>query len=154
MSDYTIDTSILIMLSRRNPRDLFPSVWKPLEDLIDAGRACICEEALDETSRGTDDLHEWALERRGFLCEPDRGELEFAQVITEAYPGWARVERNAADPFVVAHAWAHSRVIVTDESRAGANVHSHNVKIPNVAGSYGIETINFVELVRRESWRI
>lgn len=154
MSDYTIDTSILIMLTRRNPRDVFPSVWMPLERLIDDRRACICSEALDETSRGDDGLHEWATESESFLCPPDRPELDLAQAIAEIYPGWARVEQNAADPFVVAHAIRHQRVVVTDERRAGANVHAHNIKIPNVADTYDIETIDFVELARREGWRI
>lgn len=154
MSDYTIDTSILIMLTRRNPRDIFPSVWFPLEQLIDDGRACICSEALDETRQGDDDLHEWATSTEGFLCPPDRPELELAQTITEQYPGWARVEKNAADPFVVAHGVRHGRLIVTDEHRAGWNAHPHNLMIPNVADVFGVECIGFVELARREGWRI
>ncbi|RQP08453.1 MAG: DUF4411 family protein [Microbacteriaceae bacterium] len=154
MSDYTIDTSILIGLTRRNPRDVFPSVWAPLEELIAGGRACICSEALDETSRGDDDLHDWALSQSGFLCPPGRVELELATQISERYPGWARLERNAADPFVISHSAVHARVIVTDERRAGPNTHPHNMKIPNVASDYGIETIGFVELARREGWRI
>ena len=151
---YTIDTSILIGLERRYPRDVFPSVWDAIENLVADGRACICSEVLDETSRGDDDLHDWAKDQPGFTCEPEEQDFSIVRDIGRAVPEWVRGEKNAADPFVVAHGVVHGRTIVVDETRAGPGVIARNQKIPNVADMYGVDAIDFVEMARREAWRI
>jgi hypothetical protein len=152
--EYTIDTSILIGLERRYPRDVFPSLWNNLESLIEEGRACICSEVLDETSRGNDDLHRWAKDQGGFCCQPEGVDFRIVAEIGVALPEWVRGDKNAADPFVIGHAIAHSRTIVVDETRAGPGVIARNQKIPNVADGYSVDSIDFIELARREGWRL
>ena len=153
VTEYTIDTNVLIDLQHRYPRDVFPSAWSSLEALIDEGRACICREVLEETKRGRDDLHKWSSTYPDFACPTTDEDITKAAEISGAYPDWVRNEKNAADPFVVAHAIETGRVIVTEERAAGPGVLNHKMKIPNVARAHGIETLTFLAFARAEKWR-
>jgi hypothetical protein len=150
---YTLETNILIGFSRNYPRDLFPSLWSTLEKTIDDRKACICQAVLDELERGTDELHDWAKRYPHFVCDISQDDIDLAADISVAFPEWVREETNAADPFVVAHGVIESRMIVTDERRAGTGVEARNQKIPNVAETYGATTVNFFEFARAEGWR-
>lgn len=153
MTDYTLDTNILILLNRHYPRDIFPGPWTELEALIDARHACICREVLDELARGGDQLHSWAKNETGFVCEITAEEIPIVDAISTAHPGWVQGTANAADPWLIAHAAASGRTIVTEERRAGDNVQDHNQKIPNVATEQQVDTINFFALARAEGWQ-
>lgn len=154
MTEYTIDTSILIGMERRYPKDVFPGVWGRVEEMIEDDRACICSEVQVEAERGTDTLPIWIKQQNGFVCPASAREFEIVTEIGATWPDWVRNDKNAADPFVVAHGAVHGRIIVTDEQPAGPNHMSHNSKIPNVARTFSVEAIDFVELARRESWRL
>lgn len=69
---YTLDTNILIGLVQRYPRDIFPAMWKNIESAVGAGEACVCEAILREVHRGGDELHAWAKNLDGFVCDGRR----------------------------------------------------------------------------------
>lgn len=150
--NYTLDTNILIGMVQRYPRDIFPSVWEALESSIDDGDACICQAVLDETDRAGDELHAWAKSYPYFACAITSEEVKLVGVISRDHPGWVREQLNAADPFVIAHAKAESRTIVTEENRKGPNTEDRNQKIPNVAEEHSVECIKFFEFARRRHW--
>jgi predicted nucleic acid-binding protein len=149
---FTLDTNILIDLNRKYPRDVFGSLWSALEGAIDNGRACVCPSVLDELEVGGDALHQWVKTYPGFVCAVTQVDIDIAAQISKKYQDWARDEKNAADPFVVAHAINTKREIVTNEKPAGQNVLSQNQKIPNVAEAYGIKTYELVAWIRQEKW--
>lgn len=149
---YTVDTSILIDLEQRYPRDVFPSAWEALEDLIDSGRACICSEVLEEVKRGSDELVDWAVNYPGLTCPLEDDDIAIAAAIAEEYPDWVRADKNAADPFLIAHGQTAGRVVVTDERRAGPGAINRNLKVPNIADIRGVRTLTFVEFARAEGW--
>lgn len=149
---FTIDTNILIDMERHYPRDIFGSLWVALESSIDQGRACICQDVLDELAVGGDELHKWAKSYPDFVCSITQVDINLAQQISQKYPDWARDEKNAADPFVVAHAMNTKRHIVTNEKHAGPGVLSHNQKMPNVAEAHGLKTYKLMEWIRLEEW--
>ena len=154
MSDgYTLDTNILINLNRLYPRDIFPTLWEYLEMLVDVEWACICSEVLVEVKRGGDELHTWAKDLFGFVCDLTAGEPVTVAAISAQHPGWVRDTRNAADPWLIAHAIAHDRTIVSEEREAGPGVEDRNQKVPNVAAEHDVECIKFFELARRQNWR-
>ena len=152
MRRFTVDTNILINLNRHYPRDIFPGPWAALEAMVDDGRLCMCPEVLDELSSGGDDLHSWAQRYDGFVCQVTSEEVLTVAEISRMFPGWVQGEFNAADPWLVAHAASEARPIVTEEKLAGSNVTDKNQKVPNVAASIGVETVNFFGLARTETW--
>lgn len=153
MPAYTFDSSTLIRLQQQYPRDIFLGAWEALEALIDEERGCICSEVLEELARGGDDLHGWAKGYDGFACPLTQQEADLAADISGRYPEWVRETKNAGDPFLIAHGSAHSRVIVTEERAAGANVTNRNQKIPNVAATMRLTTMNFFDVARAEGWQ-
>lgn len=152
MTDYTLDTNILILLGRHYPRELFPSIWERLETGVTVGRICICYAVLDELDRGDDTLHDWAKHLTGFVCDPGARDVQVATAISRKYPEWVREEKNAADPWVVAHGNAHARVVVSEEKVAGPGVIAKNQKIPNVATEFGVEALRFFDWLKAEGW--
>lgn len=150
---YTLDTNILIGLVQRYPRDIFPAMWTNIESSVEAGSSCICEAILREVHRGGDDLHKWAKNLPGFVCQATDEELESVAEIAVAHPGWVQGPLNEADPFVIAHAKAEMSVIVTEETRKGPTTSDKNQKIPNIADEHGVKTIKFFDYVREHGWR-
>jgi hypothetical protein len=150
---YTLDTNILINMNRLYPRDIFPTLWGNLEDLVDVDWACICSEVLVEVKRGGDDLHKWARDLAGFVCDITANEPITVAAISAGHPDWVRGTVNAADPWLIAHAIAHDRAIVSEEREAGPGVADRNQKVPNVAAENGVECIKFFEFARRQTWQ-
>lgn len=150
---FTLDTNILIRMTQQYPREIFPSVWEALEELIGARDACICDEVHEETKRGGDGLYDWASELDGFVCPIRLADMQLAAEISDRYPEWVRETMNAADPFLVAHAKVDGLTIVSDEREAGPNVTPKNQKVPNVAKTYRVPCIKFFDLARELEWR-
>lgn len=151
--NYTLDTNILIGMSRLYPRDIFPAMWASLEAAVAEGDTCICETILREVHRGGDELHAWAKNLDGFVCPTTDEEFAVVAEIAAAHPGWVQEQTNEADPFVIAHAKLENSVIVTEENRKGPNTADQNQKIPNVADEHGVMAIKFFAYVRVKGWQ-
>lgn len=61
---YFVDTSEWINLNRHYPNDVFPNLWRNVEDLISKGRILAPKEVLDEIKRGHDELVQWCNDHR------------------------------------------------------------------------------------------
>lgn len=153
MNSYTLDTNILIGLKRHYPRELFAGVWDRLEELVTAGRACICGMVLEELGRGGDVLHSWAKTLDGFVHDPTSEEFQTVGQITAEHPGWVQESKNAGDPFVIAHAKAEGSIIVTEETLRGPGTLDRNLGVPNVAREHGVSYVTFFGLLREENWQ-
>lgn len=152
MTLYTIDTSVVINLGRELPRDVHRSAWERLEALIVAGRAALPRQAYAELQRKSDDLAPWARGFAGFIVEATVEEIAVVQRITNAHPAWVQEQQNEADPWVIANAEIHERIIVTQERRSGLGTADRNLKIPNVADECDVHCLNFNGLARAEGW--
>lgn len=61
---YSVDTSALLDGWRRYyPPDVFPPVWKKLDELIEDKILIASEEVLFELKRKDDDVYSWARDR-------------------------------------------------------------------------------------------
>lgn len=149
---YTLDANILINMERLYPREFFASLWDAVEVAVANGDLCICEVAQKELERGDDDLAPWVKSVPGFVCKTTDAELVTVAEISTAHPDWVRDQKNAGDPFVIAHAKAEGSIIVTEESRKGAGVIDKNQKIPNVADEHSVTCIKFFDLLRAQGW--
>lgn len=148
----TLDTNILIYLQARYPRDIFGSLWDLIEGEAIQGDACICEAIFVELERGGDDLPKWAKSLGSFICDTSDAELMTVQTIGNDHPDWVQDQKNAGDPFIIAHGKAEQRVVVTDETRKGANTIDKNQKIPNIADEHGVKCQSFFEYIRSQEW--
>lgn len=149
---HTIDTNIIVTLNREQPRDIYPSVWNAIEDLIATGRCVMNREVYEELKAVDDECAPWAKARDGFIHETTNDELTVVQSITSQHPGWVQPTKNAADPFVIAQAAERGLAVITAERRKGSGAQDPNLAIPNVADEWEVECVTFQILARRERW--
>ncbi len=157
---YIIDSSSLIELNRHNPLDVFPSVWKKIEFLINKGALIAPKEVLYEIIESDDQLAKWAKSHNKFFKEPTQEQIEILKNILKEYPSLVKEDRKYdADAWVIALAvematnsqktlLSIKRIIVTEETLRG-----DKIKIPFVCQKYSIESINIVDMFRTEGWK-
>ena len=64
MAKYVFDSNIFINLQRRQPIDIYPSLWSKIGDLMENGTIISSQEVYDEIMIGGDDLEKWAKARK------------------------------------------------------------------------------------------
>ena len=151
---YCFDTSVFINAWQRDyPHDVFPTVWRNIEQLITDYRLVTPEEVRVELERKDDEVYEWAL-KWAHVFIPIDASIQLAVVeILRKHPRLidTRKDRSGADPFVVALAQIRGLSVVTYE-KPTRNL--SRPAIPDVCGVLGIEAITVVELARREQWHM
>lgn len=149
---YSLDTSALLDGWRRfYPPDVFPPLWRKLEELIRAGTLRCPDEVREELKKKDDEVLAWARAQEGFF-DPLGEELQrlTAEVLAK-FPKLVdtRRDRGQADPFVIAHARLNGHTVVTGERRAGT---ASRPTIPFACRHYGVRYMDLLELMREQEW--
>jgi rRNA maturation endonuclease Nob1 len=157
---YIIDSSSLIELNRHNPIDVFPSVWKNMESLINKKLLVAPKEVLYEIIEKDDQLAKWVKKQNNLFREPTEEQIKILKDILKNYPSLVKEDRKYdADSWVIALAveMARSsqqtlttikRIVVTEEKIRG-----DKIKISFVCQKYKIEAINIISMFRIEEWK-
>jgi len=143
---YCIDTSALIDLGRtRYTREVFPSLWKEIEELVSKGELVAPREVLKELERQNDELTRWAKKHRKMFVNLDPEQIKIVKEILRDFPGFVdeKKETEDADPFVIALAKARGSTVITSEKPAdlAANPRA-KPKIPNVCQHYQVKCVH------------
>jgi len=163
MDIYCIDTSSLIEMKNKYPKDLkiFEKVWANMENLIIQGRLIAPVDVMREIEQGDDELKKWAKEKaKKIFVKPNKKQSNIVAKILEQYSFLANPSKPGpnADPWIIALAKAKNEeeseklfpqkkyIVVTEESK------SRQDRIPFVCKAYNIECINLIELFKREGW--
>lgn len=64
---YVFDANIFINLHQRQPRDIYPSVWNKIDELMANGTIISSREVYDELLRNDDSLSGWAKSRKEYF---------------------------------------------------------------------------------------
>ncbi|MHA2611536.1 MAG: DUF4411 family protein [bacterium JZ-2024 1] len=160
MDKYCIDTSSLIEMKDKYPRDIFRGVWQNIEKLCKDRRIISPIEVLKEIEQVDDELKKWARKMKKIFIKPNEEQSEKLKEILKSYPSLAKFEKEGpnADPWIIALAiqkaveaqkilFSDEYIVVTEESKNKPN------KIPSVCRNYGIECITLIELFRKEGWK-
>lgn len=83
---YVIDSSSLIELNRSYPIDVFPSLWKNVETLIEKGFLISHKEVLKEISVMDDSLTKWAKKQKKFFKVLDDTQMNIVRQILKKIP--------------------------------------------------------------------
>ena len=157
---YIIDSCSLMELNRHNPIDVFPSVWKKIEDLVNKELLVAPKEVLNEINEGDDKLAKWAKKQSKLFREPTKEQINIVKKILAEFP--SLIKENSkydADPWVIALAVELTtssqktlapikRIVVTEEKLRG-----NKIKIPYVCQKYEIESIDVIDMFRIEGWK-
>lgn len=150
---YCIDSSSLINL-KRYPEDIFPTIWKKLNDLVKENQLKSPIEVYDELERKNnelerreDDLLKWCKNRKSMFADLDEEQQKRLESVKKQYEKqhWdAKVQKTGpwADPWVIALAMSIKGVVVSDESKEGRN------KIPDICGRLNVKCISTFEFFR------
>lgn len=157
---YIIDSCSLMELKRKNPFDVYPSVWEKIESLINKGLLLAPREVLNEIMEGDDQLAKWAKKHNKMFVEPTEKQIEIVKDILNDFPALIKQNRKYdADPWVIALAvelvrssqktlTPVKRIVVTEEKIRG-----EQIKIPFICQKYNIETIDIIDMFRVEGWK-
>lgn len=151
---YSLDTSSIIHAWREAyPPKSFPSLWKPLEGLIDKGQLVATEEVFKELERNDDEVFEWMKKREYMVIPIDELTQQNVRQILQQHRNLlnAKKNRSGADAFVIALAQVRRCTVVTDERPTGSRKRPH---IPDVCSALGIRCVNFLQLIQEEGWII
>ena len=151
---YIIDTSAIIdAIDSWYPPEVFPGLWTDVGALIEEGRLISSEMVYEELKKKDDqDAFAWAEDHKVmFVLIDTEIQLEVRSILEEHQKlVKAEKHRSSADAFVIALARVENGVVVTSEKRRG---NLDRPMIPDVCDYLGIETIGFLEILRRERWR-
>lgn len=149
MAKYVFDSNIFMNLQRRQPIDIYPSLWNKLGELMTSGIIISSQEVYDEIAVGGDELEKWAKSRKEYFLPSDVAIQSEVRTILQNYRGLVEggKKKNSADPFVIALAKENQCTLVTEEKRNG---NKDTPKIPDVCDEYAIKCIDFVTFSREE----
>ena len=147
--NYAVDTCSLTQLNRSYPLEVFPSVWRKVEELISEQLVCSVEEVYIEIIEQDDALSDWGKKKRHIFLPIDEEIQQKVIEILQTHSNLLDLRRNrsGADPFLIAVAVVHECAVVTEEKPSGGPERS---KIPDVCKAYQIECITLLEMLRRE----
>ena len=149
---YCIDTNALVDLWRRlYPKDVFPSLWNNIEDLVQSGKLIAPREVLNELELVDDDLLKWGKERRPMFITLETEQQDRVKEILKNFPTLIDPNKTTpdADPFVISLAMTEAAVVVTNERLAGPG---GRPRIPNVCLKYNVKCLNLLDLFRELRW--
>jgi hypothetical protein len=161
-SFYLLDANVFIEAARRYYAfDLVPRFWTSLERLAQEGRVGSVDRVKQELEKGRDRLAEWT--GRDFVdgfASTDAVETvtEFTRIMA-----WVAGQRqffdaakqqfaSGADGWLVAHAKARNRVVVTQEQLSADA--KRRVPIPNVCNAFGVRYLDTFEMLRELGVRL
>ena len=155
---YLLDANVFIQAKNLHyGLDFCPGFWDWLIEGNASGRVCSIERVGDEIAAGDDELSAWAAQRGdGFFLKPDAAILPALGAVSTWVTG-QRYEPAAvntflqiADYYLVSHALAHGRTVVTHEK---ADAATKRIKIPNACIGVSVRCMTPFEMLRHERAR-
>ncbi len=152
---YSIDTNIFIdWWVRRYPTDVFPSVKKAIEELINQGKLFAPERVLEEINHvGSNPLKVWAKSYKHIFLSHDVNLQAEANEIQFNYPDLIDNTSpfDEADRWIIALAKLKGWTVITHETSARKKKNPlRNLYIPDVCNAMKIPCKEFLELLRIE----
>jgi len=152
---YLLDANVFIQAKNLHYGfDFCPAFWDWLSEQNRMGIVASIEKVADELQDGEDDLAIWAGEQNDdFFLKPDDPVVPAFQSVSDwasgnGYdPAAVATFLQAADYWLVAHAFAHGHAVVTHEVPADTNC---KIKIPNACSGLGLQCVSPYEMLRRE----
>ncbi|MBP3238703.1 MAG: DUF4411 family protein [Lachnospiraceae bacterium] len=149
MAKYVFDSNIFMNLQRRQPIDIYPSLWNKIGELMTSGIIISSQEVYDEIAVGGDELEKWVKSRKEYFLPSDVAIQSEVRTILQNYRGLVEggKKKNSADPFVIALAKENQCTLVTEEK---INGNKDTPKIPDICDVYDIKCVDFVTFSREE----
>jgi hypothetical protein len=144
---YTIDMSSIKELHERYPKNLFPTIWRHIESLIQNNQLVSHIEVHREikaTTNPQDKLLVWSNKNKKIFQGLDNCQTSKIPEIQSKYnkSEWNnKMNRPGpwADPYLLAMAMCENAIIISQESKTKAN------RIPPIGNELGLKSLNLLE---------
>ena len=168
---YIIDSSSLIEIKRRYPREMLPGIWADLHALVQRDQLIAPIEVMREIFQRDDELTEWIKGHEKMFREIDESVWERAGSVVAQFPQMAAYDTTKtahADPFIIglalkltdpgqSHFLRRDIYVVSDEKSDLAKnpkLPSDQIKkIPDVCDILHLKCINHLEMFKIERFR-
>jgi hypothetical protein len=152
---YCIDTSALLDLKKWYPQDIFETLWRDFEGLVNDGQLVAPKEVLAEIDEGSDPhdaLRKWAKSHLSMFIDLDDEQIATVKGILQVFPGLADPSstKHKADPFVIALAKSKGSTVVAQESLKPTPLAA---KIPNACKRFKVEYLRLHDLFYKRGWK-
>jgi hypothetical protein len=155
---YLLDANVFIQAKNLHYGfDFCPAFWEWLDVANADGRVHSIEKVRDELLAGSDDLADWVKARGDeFFYKPDAAIVPSLNAVSTwaqsagYHPAAVNTFLQVADYYLVAHAHAHSLVVVTHEVQKNA---LKKVQIPRPCIELGVKCMTPYEMLRVEKAR-
>ncbi len=152
---YSFDTSAII----NGRRDHFmPSTWSALWDRIDLmiaqGQIRAVDEVKRELARKSDEAHQWAKARKELFVPLNHDIQRATKVVLAAQPRLLAqhgVNRNSADPFVIALAMVREGTVVTQEIPSTS---LKRPRMPDACEAVGVRWVSLHQFIDEQGWTV
>lgn len=150
---YSVDTSALVDLwVRYYSPDIFPGLWKRLEQLVAEGRFQVVDEVRRELERQDDELFKWVKAHPDMVVPLDEELQTAAHAIINGFPSLTNTKSlmsGSADAFVIALAQLRGLTVVMAERSKPSSP-----RIPDVCRTLGVDYFTPIQMFRKEKFRI
>jgi len=158
MNGYLLDANVFIQAKNLHyGLDFCPAFWDWLLKSNKAGLVFSIDKVADEIEAGNDELAKWARnEGSGLFLRTDASVAARLSRVSD----WANSQQyepaaismffQSADYYLIGHALASGRVVVTHEVPANS---TKRIKIPNVCMGLEMGFVNPYEMLRKEQAR-
>lgn len=151
---YSVDTSSLIEMRRKVPRDIFREFWLRFEERVDRSVIVASREVYEELSKRSDEVFAWAKARRSMFVETDRELIDAQREIVHCMPELVdtRKGKSKADPWVIALAKVRGLTVISEEIPVASDPNARP-RIPDACNRFGIRCVSLFGMARMEEWR-
>lgn len=126
-------------------RDVFPTIWKKMEDLIESGELISPIEVYKEIEDREDEIYAWCKQNKRMFRDVDNCQLQKIKLIEVQYDHkyWNQehLKKPWADPLVIALSICEKAIIVTDEKKTPN-------RIPFIAEKFSIRCLGLVDFFK------
>ncbi len=151
---YIVDTCSFTTLHKIYPKEVFPSVWDKVDELIKLERLFSVDEVFHEICRQDDGLAKWAKSKKEIFIPLTEEVQDAAKDIVNRFVKILDFKKNksGADPFLIGLALIREGSIVVTEEKYSGGPDKH--KIPDICDAMKIPYMNFLAMVKSEGLKL
>lgn len=149
---YSFDTSAFIEpLKRHHTREVFPTLWDKIDDLIANGSIVSADFVKTELARKDDDIYKYVKSKEGLFIPFDSEQKPHVDQLMKRFPNWIPADstKNVGDPFVIALAKQIGLTVVTYEERGN----EARVRMPYARKELEVPCLHFVAFLNEIGYR-
>ena len=145
---YIMDTSSILSQkdNEMHRRKVQRSQWEKIDHCVAAKIIVTCSEIADEIKDDT--IKEW-LQKQACVILPIDDEIQqYVKKIVNEHPKMLDFSncKSSGDAFLIATAMKYRLTVITEENPKKKD------RIPQICESYGIKSLNIIELCDAENW--